>query len=133
MKWVGLLAAVTVIVSCFFPWVILDSKDILISGIDASGTNYGKPGYMNLLLSGIYFILTLVPKIWAKRTNLFFSTLNLAWSFRNFILLARCEGGECPSRQPALTILLIASIIMLIALILTPLSTKQKEEPLESL
>jgi hypothetical protein len=133
MKWVGLLAAVTVIVSCFFPWVILDSKDILISGIDASGTNYGKPGYMNLLLSGIYFILTLIPKIWAKRTNLFFSTLNLAWSFRNFILLARCEGGECPSRQPALTILLIASIIMLIALILTPLSTKQKEEPLESL
>ncbi len=129
MKWVGILAAIAAIVSCFFPWVVIESKAIIISGIDASGTNYGKPGYMNLLLSGIFLILSFIPRIWAKRANLFFSTLNLAWSFRNFILLARCEGGECPSRQPALTILLIASIVMLIALTLTPLATKQGKEP----
>jgi hypothetical protein len=128
MKWVGILAAISVIVSCFFPWVVIESKEIVISGIDASGTNYGKPGYLNLLLSGIFFILSFIPRLWAKRANLFFSTLNLAWSFRNFILLARCEGGECPSRQPALTILLIASIVMLVALTLTPLTTKQGQE-----
>ncbi|MCU7550340.1 hypothetical protein OCK74_14555 [Chitinophagaceae bacterium LB-8] len=131
MKWVGILAAVVVIVSCFFPWVIIDSRNITISGIDASGTNYGKPGYFNFLLTAVYLILTLIPRIWAKRANLFFATLNLAWSFRNFILLAKCEGGECPVRQPALTILLVASIVMLVALILTPLA-KQKKEPEES-
>lgn len=131
MKWVGILAAVVVIGSCFFPWVIIDSKNITISGIDASGTNYGKPGYFNLLMSAVYFALSLIPRIWAKRANLFFATLNLAWSFRNFILLAKCEGGVCPVRQPALSILLIASLVMLVMLILTPLA-KQKKEPEES-
>jgi hypothetical protein len=129
MKWVGILAAIVVIVSCFFPWVIIESKEIIISGIDASGTNYGKPGYFNLLLSSIFLILAVLPKMWARRTNLFIATLNLAWSFRNFILLARCEGGECPSRQPALTVLLVASFIMLIALVFTPLPTKLNREP----
>jgi hypothetical protein len=132
MKWVGILAAVLVIGSCFFPWVIIDSKNIIISGINASGTNYGKPGYFNMLLSAVYFALAFVPKIWSKRANLFFATLNFAWSFRNFILLAKCEGGECPDRQPALTVLLVASLIMLIALILTPLSSRQEAEPKES-
>ena len=117
-----------VIVSCFFSWVVIESKEIVISGIEASGTNYGKPGYFNLLLSGIFFILSFIPRLWAKRANLFFSTLNLAWSFRNFILLARCEGGECPDRQPALTVLLVASLVMLVALVLTPLSTKESQE-----
>lgn len=128
MKWVGILAAMIVIGSCFFPWVIIDSKNIIITGIDASGTNFGKPGYFNFLLCAVYVLLALIPKVWASRTNLFFSTLNLAWSFRNFILLARCEGGECPSRQPALVIILVASLLMLVALLFTPLSTKTHEE-----
>lgn len=132
MKWIGILAAMIVIGSCFFPWVIIDSKNIIISGIDASGTNFGKPGYFNFLLCAVYILLALIPKVWASRTNLFFSTLNLAWSFRNFILLARCEGGECPSRQPALVIILIASLIMLVVLLFTPLATKSHEEPQES-
>lgn len=132
MKWVGFLAALIVIGCCFFPWVIIDSKNLIISGIDATGTNYGKPGYFNILLSSVYLLFTLFPKVWAKRTNLFLSTLNLAWSFRNFILLAKCEGGDCPSRQPALTVLLIASLVMLVALLLTPLSRNQKTEPKEA-
>lgn len=132
MKWIGILAAMIVIGSCFFPWVIIDSKNIIITGVDASGTNFGKPGYFNFLLCSVYVLLALIPKVWASRTNLFFSTLNLAWSFRNFILLARCEGGECPSRQPALIVILVASLFMLVALLFTPLATKSHEEPQES-
>ena len=128
MKWVSILSAISVIICCFFPWVIIESKSIIISGVDSAGTNFGKPGYMNFFMAGIYFLLSWIPMLWAKRTNLFFAVMNLAWTFRNFILLGRCEGGECPVRQPALIIMLIASVVMLIALLFTPLSAKQGKE-----
>lgn len=126
MKWVGIIAALIVIGSCFFPWVIIESKDIVISGVESAGTNYGKPGYMNFLLCTVFLLLSFVSRSWSIRTNLFFAGLNFAWSVRNFIILARCEAGECPVRQPALYVLLIASIMMLIALFATPLA---KDKP----
>lgn len=126
MKWVGILAALVVIISCFFPWIIIESKGILVTGVESGGTNFGKPGYMNFLLSGIFLILSLIPGSWTIRANLFTAGLNFAWSLRNFMLLARCEAGVCPERQTALYVLLIASLIMLVALIATPLATKKK-------
>jgi hypothetical protein len=126
MKWVGIIAALIVISSCFFPWIVIEGNGIVITGVASEGTNYGRPGYMNFLLSGIFLVFSLVAKPWTIRVNLFFSALNFAWSIRNFILLARCEAGECPERQPALYVLLIASFVMLIALLATPLATKGK-------
>ena len=130
MKWVGILAAVVVIISCFFPWINIESRGITITGIDATGTNFGKPGYMNILLSVLFIIFSIISRVWSKRVNLFISALNFAWAIRNLILLARCEGGECPSRQSALYVLFIASIIMMVALIATPLTiTKEQDTP----
>jgi hypothetical protein len=127
MKWVGIIAALIVIASCFFPWVIIESKGIVVTGVESGGTNYGKPGYMNFLLSGIFLVLSLVSRTWSIRVNLFIAGLNFAWSIRNFILLARCEAGECPERQTALYALLIASFIMLVALIGTPLASAKNK------
>ena len=51
MKWAGLAAAILLIVSCFSTWVTIISKNIIVSGVDATGTSYGKPGYFNLLMT----------------------------------------------------------------------------------
>jgi hypothetical protein len=119
MKWFSIAAAITLIISCFMTWVIVPGKQIFISGVDAGGTAFGKPGYLNLLLSALYIVLTLVPKLWAKRVNIFIGTINLAWTFRNYLLLSRCEAGECPEKQTAIYIFLVAGIAMFLGALLT--------------
>lgn len=113
LKWAGLVAALLLIISCFLPWVIIESRQITITGIDAPGTNYGRPGYFNLLMTIFFVLFTLVQRVWAKRANLLIVALNLAWAVRNYFILSTCQAGECPSRQTGIYLLLIASVTML--------------------
>lgn len=119
MKWISLLAAITVIISCYYPWLTVPAKGIVISGVSAEGTTYGKPGYFNFLLTGLYLVLTMVPQLWAKRMNIFVAALNFAWSIRNFILLSRCEAGDCPEHQTFFYVYFIASIVMMVGALFT--------------
>ncbi len=114
MKWIGFAAGVLLIVSCFTPWVFIASRDITISGIDATGTNFGKPGYFHFLCAFFFLLFNFIPKIWAKRSNLLVAALNIAWAIRNFFVIAACQGGECPEKKTGLYFVLFASIIMLI-------------------
>ena len=51
MKWVGAGAALLLITACFFTWIVVPSKNIVVSGVDATGTSFGRPGYFHLLFS----------------------------------------------------------------------------------
>ena len=124
MKWFSLATATLLIISCYQPWVIVGSKQIAISGVDASGTTFGRPGYFNLLLTTFYIILTLIPKLWAKRINIFVATINVAWVIRNFLLLSRCEAGECPEKQTFFYIFIFSGILMFVGALLTPANKK---------
>ncbi|MBS1655961.1 MAG: hypothetical protein JSU05_14005 [Bacteroidetes bacterium] len=114
MKIIGLMAAVLLIVSCFTPWVIIQSKHITVSGIEAAGTDFGKPGYFHFLMMMLFIPLNFIPKVWAKRLNVFVVALNLAWAVRNYILISSCHAGECPEKQAGLYLVLASSIIILI-------------------
>jgi hypothetical protein len=113
--WLGLVSVLLLALACTMPWVLIPSKQLVISGIDASGTRYGKPGYLHLLLGAFYLIFTLVPAVWAKRANLLVVAFNLAWTLRNFLILSLCRGGECPQRLTGLYLLLLASLLMMVA------------------
>ncbi len=115
MKWIGLAAGILLIVSCFSPWVVIESQQITVSGIDATGTNYGKPGVMHLVLVFFFLVFHLIPKLWAKRTNLLIVGINAGWAIRNFFLIAVCRGGECPSRKSGLYMMLLASLLILVS------------------
>ena len=108
---IGIAAALLIIILCFFPWSYIVSKQMVITGMDAAGTNFGKPGLLNCILSAAMVLFFLVPKIWAKRTNVFVGALNLAWSFRNYLLVSACMMGECPEKKPALFALLAMSLL----------------------
>ena len=114
MKWLGFIAAAILITACFFPWVTITSKQIIISGINTEGTNWGKPAYTHFVLTGLYLLFILLQKTWTKVANVFFSGMNLAWAFRNYIRIGGCEAGECPEKHTALYITLFTSIIMLV-------------------
>jgi hypothetical protein len=115
MKWIGVTAAVLLIVSCFTPWVVIQSKNIVVSGIDATGTTYGKPGYFHLLMSCIFMVLSFIPKVWAKRSNLLVVAMNFAWALRNYFAITACEGGDCPVKKIGIYMLMLASVLMLAA------------------
>ena len=128
MKWIGVMAAILLIVSCFTPWVIIESKAITVSGIDATGTNYGKPGYFHFIFSFFFLLFTFIQKVWAKRFNLLVVAVNVAWAAKNYFLLTACAGGECPVSQIGLWLMLFASGVMLISSFFPDIEIKQEQK-----
>lgn len=117
-QWIALVAGFTLVIACFMPWIIIKNPELTLSGVDTEGTRFGKPGYIHFFLTAIIIIFTFVPKLWAKRTNIFLAALNLAWAIKNFIVLGGCEAGECPVKQTGLYLVLFASLVLLITAML---------------
>jgi hypothetical protein len=108
---IGIIAVLILAILCFMPWSYIASRQLTVSGLHAEGTNFGKPGLFHLILSGVMIVLFLIPRIWAKRTNVFVAALNLAWAFRNYLLISSCMMGECPEKKPALYLILILAVL----------------------
>ena len=115
MKWIGLAAAILLVLSCLSPWVIIESKKITVSGIDTTGTNFGKPGYFHLVMTFFFLIFSFTPRVWAKRLNLLVTALNMAWAIRNYFIISSCQGGDCPDKQMGIYFIVLASVLMLMA------------------
>ena len=128
VKWLGVAAGLLLLWACWVPWVAIHSKDIIITGMQAAGTNYGKPGLLHLILIPFFIVFSLIPRLWAKRFNLLVTGLNTAWMLRNFFLLSLCRGGECPERLPGIYWVLLSSLLMLAAALSTELPRTVKEK-----
>lgn len=128
MKWIGLLAVILLVVSCFTPWVIIPSKNIIVSGVDATGTNFGKPGYTHLLLSFFFIVFHFIAKVWAKRWNLLVVALNIAWAIRNFFIITMCRDGECPEKQAGIYLVILACVMMLVAALFPDIRLKEEKK-----
>ena len=115
VKWMAVAAALTLMAACFYPWVIIDSKDIIVRGVDAAEIHLGKPAYFHFILIFFFLLFTFIPKIWAKRSNLLVAALNIGWAIRNYFIITACLGGECPVKQTAVYLLIPASLMMLIS------------------
>lgn len=124
LKWIGLASALLLVVSCFLPWVSIESKNLVLTGVDTTGTNYGRPGYFHFVMAVVFVILTLIPRLWAKRMNLPIVALNIAWALRNFFIIAACQGGECPARQIGLWLALASSVLILLSALFPDMELK---------
>ncbi len=127
MKWIGLAAATLLIISCFTPWVFIESRNITVSGVESNGTNFGKPGYIHLVLTVLFLFCSFVPRVWAKRLNLLVTGLNVGWAIRNYFLISACMGGECPIRKTGLYVVMLASLILLIAALFPDIKLPQEK------
>jgi hypothetical protein len=117
IKWLSILAAIVLMTSCFFPWVVIESKNITITGIDVAGLSYGHYGYMLIPLAIIFILLQLINKIWAKRLNVAVGALIITISFA-CLWIFRCEYGECPQKQMPLYVMFASSAIVFIGSLL---------------
>ncbi|RYY87187.1 MAG: hypothetical protein EOO15_12555 [Chitinophagaceae bacterium] len=120
LKPLGALAAIALIIVSFLPWVEIASRGLLVRGMEPGSTNYGRPGLLHLVFSGLFLALVFVPKVWSRRLNLFFQAFNVAWGFRNLLLIGACAYGECPVKKAAIYLLPVLAIIQLLTVLLAP-------------
>ncbi|TAH01109.1 MAG: hypothetical protein EAZ16_12305 [Sphingobacteriales bacterium] len=126
-NWIGLAAAIIIIVCCYLSWLYVPTVHLTIGGMSATGKhNFGRPGLLPLFLSVVAAINFLLPFIWAKRTNIFITGFIVAWAVRNYLLMSRCDNGDCPQLLPAFYIMLVASFLTLAMSFVPDIKVKQK-------
>ena len=96
--------------------------------MDSGGTNLGKPGKLTIIFCVTTAIFFIIPRVWAKRANLVFCALTVAWAVRNFLLYARCEMGTCPVRKYGIYIMLAGSLLMFLAALFPDTSVKERDK-----
>ena len=122
----GAAACVALIINCFFPWSYVAEINLLITGVNG-GENLGKPGLFNIILCAVMIAFFFIQKIWTKRTNVFLGALNIAWSFRNYLLVSTCAGGICPEKKAGIFILIFLSFFIEIMTFLPPIKIMTTE------
>jgi hypothetical protein len=129
MKVLSIASFGGLIVACFFPWVIIPGRELVITGMNAEAINFGKPGLLHIVLGSIVILLLLLGKSWSLKTAFFVAAFNIAWAARNYFSLSACSGGVCPEKFTAIYMLPLLSVLAIIFLLLirTPGSTKDEE------
>jgi hypothetical protein len=112
---VGMIACVALVVACFMPWTFYADLHQAFTGFYSYQNQYGRPGKFLCLVALIAFALMLLPKIWAKRTNLFVCALGVGYAIKTFILFTSCYNAYCPEKKAGIWLMIIATLLMLVS------------------
>ena len=118
---VGLGACILLVVSCFMPWGYYADVHIpteaqkTFTGFVTYQNQYGRPGKLLTLIAVVSFIFMLLPKIWAKRANLFIAALGVGYAIKTYILYTSCYNAYCPEKRAGIFIMIACMVIILIA------------------
>jgi len=126
-QYIGVAAAIGLIIVSFFPWVYVPSLGLTLDGFHGwvnTHLSFGKQGRVHIFFAVVMIVFYLVQTVWAKRTNIFIAFLNLGWAIKNYIIFTICRSGECPQIKPALYMLVAFSIITQIAALLPKMNIK---------
>ena len=126
-NYIGIVFALCCIYVCYAPWVYIPTIQTVVTGMHAPNTNFGHPGLLNIILSVIAIVMFSIPTIWAKRTNIFVTTFNVAWAFRSFLFVTHCELGECPEKKWGIYALMIISALILVMALLPKMNIEVKK------
>ncbi len=126
---IGIAAAALLVYACTLTWISVPAHNIRISGFHSEGnTQFGRPGMLHVYFSAFAVILFLIPRLWAKRVNVFFCAINMAWALANFYRIGViCRSGDCPEKEAGLYLTLAASVLMFIMSVLPKLEIKSRE------
>ena len=127
LHWLGIAACLTLIVSCFLPWSFYADLNQHFTGFYSYDNHYGKPGKFLVFFGVVMLLFMLLPKIWAKRTNLFLSALTLAYAIKTVILFGSCYNNSCPQKLFGLYLMLGCTVVMLAASIFPNVNLTEKK------
>jgi hypothetical protein len=120
-NWIGVAAAVLLMISCNLAWTYHPDLNETFTGFFSEKNIYGKPGKLLSFFAAVAIVLFLIPRVWAKRGNLFLCAVALAYAIKSFILFSGCYRGICPEKRTGLWLMLFSTIVMLAAAILPDL------------
>jgi hypothetical protein len=127
-QFIGIAAAIALVIVCTLPWVYIPSLHIYLSGLNGKSSpelTFGNQIQSHGFFATAMIICFYVPRIWAKRLNVFLGAINLAWAFKNFLIFSMCRGGECPEKQVGLYLLLVFASILFVMSLLPKLDVKK--------
>ncbi len=109
------------------PWAYYADLKETFTGFYSYQNNYGKPGKFLTLIALISFALMYLPKIWAKRVNLFVCAVGIGYAIKSYILFTSCYNAYCPEKKAGIYLMLMAAVLMMAAAIFPDLKIKGKE------
>jgi amino acid permease len=124
---IGIGAALLLIAACFLPWAYYPDIQKDFTGFFSEQNAYGRPGKLLVALCLLAIVFFLIPKVWAKRANIFLGAVILAFSIKSYILFTACYRGTCPDKQPGIFLVVIAPLIMIAAAILPNMKLKSRD------
>ena len=126
-QWIGIAAALLLVAACFLPWAYFPDLGKSFTGFFSEQNRYGRPGKVFIFLSSVMILLFLVPRVWAKRSNIFVTAVTLTWGIKSYILYTSCYRGICPEKRAGIFLVLAATVIVLAAALLADLPIRQDE------
>jgi hypothetical protein len=126
-QWIGIIAAVILVIACFMPWTYHPDLQKNFTGFFSENRIYGKPGNVFIFFAVISVALFLFPRVWAKRANLLFCAMIVAYAIRSFIMFSGCYRGICPEKKAGLWLMLAASALMMIMALLPDTKMPEKK------
>lgn len=126
-QWIGIAAAVVLVIACFLPWTFHPDLNKHFTGFFSENNDYGKPGKAFMLLAAVAIVFFLIPRVWAKRWNLLVGALVVAFAIKSFIVFSGCYRGICPTKLVGLWLMLSSAILLLVMALLPDLKVIEKK------
>ena len=128
-QWIGIAAVLVIVAACFMPWAYFPDINKDFTGFFSEQNRYGRPGKVLIFFGVISIILFLIPKIWAKRANLFTAAIMLAWCFKSFLLYSACYRGVCPETRIGIFLVFGGAVIVMLASLTPQIPIKDNTKP----
>jgi hypothetical protein len=126
--YIGVLAAMLLIISCFFPWAYYPDIQQTFTGFYSHENTYGRPGKTFIFLALLVTVFLLIPRLWAKRAGLVTGIVNLAYAIKTFILFTSCYNGICPEKKAGIFVVIFSAIIILMASLFTGVKIPEEKD-----
>ncbi len=127
----GIIACVLAILSCFMPWITFTAQQETFTGFFVkkfpSGVYYGRPGTFITIICLVILACMFIPKLWAKRINIFVSAFFLAFVVSVYIRFTNSLFENEIERRYGLILLVISAVIIFISCLLPDMKVKEKK------
>ena len=126
--WLGIAACVVLIIACFMPWTFHADVGKNFTGFFSEQNKYGRPGKFIIIFTVPLLVFMLLPKLWAKRTNLFLGAMLVAYAVKTYILYTSCYMAYCPEKKAGVFLMLFSAVVIFIAALLPNVKSQQAEK-----
>ncbi|MDQ2862812.1 MAG: hypothetical protein M3R50_04010 [Bacteroidota bacterium] len=127
-KLIGGITCILLFACCFMPWTYYADLNKNFTGFFSEKNIYGKPGIFFSFIAIVSAILISLDKMWAKRTHIFFSAINIGYLIKTYIVYTSCYNTYCPETKYGFYILVGSCLLLLVVSLFPNVKLMPEEE-----